>query len=57
MKLEDFMRLKVEDEVIDSKGNRVRVFDIHKGLKLIRAYGDSWRSYVSFQLPKRRSRQ
>ena len=57
MKLEDFMRLEVEDEVIDSKGNRVRVFDIHKGLKLIRAYGDSWRSYVSFQLPKRRSRQ
>ena len=50
----EFNSLKAEDYVIDRNGNKVRICDIHKQLKLIQVYGDSFRSYASFEMIRRR---
>lgn len=50
----EFKTLKAEDYVIDRHGNKVRICDINKQLKLIQVYGDSFRSYASFEMTQRR---
>lgn len=50
----EFKSLKAEDYVIDRHGNKVRICDINKYLKLIQVYGDSFRSYASFEMIRKR---
>lgn len=53
MKLQEFKDLRLNDEVIDEKGNRTKAYDIDRNTKMVKVVklGWGWRPYQEVGLP------
>lgn len=53
MKVQEYRNLRINDPIIDKKGNLTKAYDIDRNARTIKTslYGGGWRDFHEIQLP------